>query len=141
MSTHFFPLCVSSQMSGFDHKETNSEVLEKKVSDLTIKVENLEKKMKEEHIDQLKSDSEKIEKLIQEKDELIQELVKKIEVMDKKITEKSENNQEESSVEKSVLTCKLCPFEAKSVAGLKAHTKRKHTFKEMQIMKPRQWQV
>ena len=51
--------------------------------------------------------------------------------MEEKINEKSENKVEKSSVEKSVLACKLCPFEAKSVAGLKVHTKRKHTFKEI----------
>ena len=126
-----FRRCKFGQYCYFDHKETDSEALEKKVNELTIKVENLEKKMKEEHIVQLKSDSEKIKKLVQEKDDLIQELVKKIELMDQKINERSESNQEKSLVEKSVLACKFCPFEAKSVAGLKVHTKRKHTFKEI----------
>ena len=36
-----FKRCKFGQYCYFDHKETDSEVLEKKVNDLTIKVENL----------------------------------------------------------------------------------------------------
>ena len=91
-------------------------MLEKKVNDLTVKVEILEKELKKEHIDKIKNDYENIEKLVREKDVMIQELVKKMEIMEQNINQKLESNHEESSVEKKAgLTCKLCPFEAKSV--------------------------
>ena len=109
-------------------------MLEKKLNHLTLKVEILEKELKKEHIDKIKNDYENIEKLVREKDVMIQELVQKMEIMEQNINKKSESNHEKSSVEKkAALTCKLCPFEAKSVSGLKVHTKRKHTSKEIDL--------
>ena len=102
---------------------------------LIIKVENLEKKLEEKESNQLSIHSdfytlekkiEKIEKLIEEKNRKIQDLEEKILVAEVKCVEKSKRNQEKASV-----TCKFCPFEAKSALGLKVHMKRKHTFQDI----------
>ena len=109
-------------------------MLEKNVNDLTMKVEILEKGLKKEHIDKIKNDYENIEKLVREKDVMIQELVQKMEIMEQNINQKLESNHKKSSVEKKpALTCKICPFEAKSVSGLKVHTKWKHTSNEIDV--------
>ena len=132
-----FRRCKFGEYCYFDHKESGSELLEKRVNDLIIKVEKLEKKLEEKESNQLASHSdfytlekkiEKIDKLLEEKNKKIEELEQKIMVVEVKCVEKAKRNQEKASV-----ICKFCPFEAKSASGLKVHMKRKHTFKDIDI--------
>ena len=132
-----FKRCKFGEYCYFDHKESGSELLEKRVNDLIIKVEKLEKKLEEKESNQLASHSdfytlekkiEKIDKLLEDKNKKIEELEQKIMVVEVKCVEKAKRNQEKASV-----ICKFCPFEAKSASGLKVHMKRKHTFKDIDI--------
>ena len=127
--------CKFGEYCYFDHKETDSELLHKKVNDITVKVDNLEKKLEDKQNNQQTSNSdfetlekrlERLEVLIEEKNRRIEVLEEKMKVIELKHVEKSKINHEKSS-----LVCKCCPFEAKSVSGLKVHMKRKHTFKDI----------
>ena len=129
--------CKFGEYCYFHHKESRSDLLEKRVNDLIHKVDNFEKKLEEKlnhqsgsnsAFDTLEKKLEKIEKLIEEKNNKIKELEEKIIDFEVKHVDKTKRNHEKAS-----LVCKLCPFEAKSASGLKVHMKRKHTFKEIDI--------
>ena len=80
----------------FDHKEKGSELLEKKVNDITVKVDNLEKKLGHDNqqvstsdFETLEKKLERIERLIEEKNRTIEVLEEKIKVIEVKHVEKS----------------------------------------------------
>ena len=110
--------------------------MENTISYLIVKRDNLEKKLEEKQNNQqenysdfetLEKKMEIIEKLIKEKNRRIEVLEEKIRFVEVKQVEKSKINPDKSSI-----VCKFCSFEAKSVAGLKVHMKRKHTFKDIE---------
>ena len=97
--------CKFGEYCYFDHKETHSELLEKKVNDIIVKVDNLEKKL--EHNNQqasnpdfetLEKKLETIERLIEDKNRTIEVLEEKIRVIEVKHVEKSKISHEKSSL-------------------------------------------
>ena len=103
---------------------------------MILKMDNLEKKLEEKQNNQQESysDFETLEKRLEKIDKLIEEKNRRIEVFEEKIRFVEVKQVEKSKInhDKSSIVCKFCSFEAKSVAGLKVHMKRKHTFKDIE---------